>query len=298
MKKSRPKQKGKGSEFVKWFRPLIECLHDLGAAKPREAADWIAIKESVTAEEREILNQNGGERFLNQVCFARQYLVWEGLIDGSKRGIWSLTPLGAKTHLTDEKAVEICRKWVKFHTQARSQKENHSDVEISGNSPPQNDEVEFGAEDTQEKSLLNVLRSLSPTGFEHFCRHLLLAHGFEKVTITQRSRDGGIDGEGILQINPFVSSVVVFQCKKYSSSVSSDDVQKLRGAAGGKADKAILITTGTFSGPAQAEASRTTPRIELIDGELLVEMCESKQIGLKPRTAYDIDHEFFTQFPD
>lgn len=297
MSKIRKKQRGNGPEFVKWFRPLMECLHDLGAAKPREAADWIAEKESVSPEEREIQNKNGGERFLNQVCFARQYLLWEGLIDGSKYGIWSLTPLGTKTHLTDENALAICRKWQKFHAKSRSQRENQSCDDTSVN-PTQKDEEEFDAEDTPGNTLLNVLRSLSPTGFEHFCRHLLLAHDFEKVTVTQRSRDGGIDGEGILKINPFVSSVVVFQCKKYSNSVSSDDVQKLRGAAGGKADKAILITTGTFSGPAQAEASRTSPRIELIDGELLVEMCESKQIGLMPRTIYDIDHEFFTQFPD
>ena len=38
-------------------------------------------------------------RFENQVHWARQYLVWEGLIDSTRRGIWTLTPLGAKTHL-------------------------------------------------------------------------------------------------------------------------------------------------------------------------------------------------------
>lgn len=297
MTSPRKKQQGNGPEFVKWFRPLIECLHGLGAVKPREAADWIAKKEAVSAEEREIQNQNGGERFLNQVCFARQYLVWEGLIDGSKHGIWSLTPLGTKTHLTYKNALEICRKWVKFHAKVRTNGNSKSSKDTSSR-PTKDEESLIEAEEIQNNALLKVLRSLSPTGFEHFCRHLLLAHGFEKVTITQRSRDGGIDGEGILQTNPFVSSVVVFQCKKYANTVSSEEVQKLRGAAGGKADKAILITTGTFSGPAQTEASRTTPRIELIDGELIVEMCESKQIGLKPRIVYDIDHEFFTQFPD
>ena len=74
-----PKRGATGAEFVKWFRPLIECLHELGAAKPGEAADWIAEKESVPPAAREVLNKNGGERFVNQVCFARQYLLWEGL---------------------------------------------------------------------------------------------------------------------------------------------------------------------------------------------------------------------------
>lgn len=253
------------------------------------------MKEGVPPAVREVLNKNGSERFINQVCFARQYLVWEGLIDGSKRGIWSLTARGLKTHLTDEDARTIFSKWVKFWTEAREG--NAVKSEDRKPAEPMTEVVELvEADEVQENALLNVLRGLSPTGFEHFCRHLLLAYDFEKVTVTKRTRDGGIDGEGILQTNPFVSSVVVFQCKRYKHSVSSEEVQNLGGAARGRADKALLITTGTFSGPAKAEAARTTPRIELIDGEQLVAMCEVKQIGLQPRTVYDINHEFFAQF--
>jgi restriction system protein len=292
-----PKRKGNGAEFVKWFRPLIDCLHELGAAKPREASDWIAEKESVPPAVREIVNKNGGERFINQVCFARQYLLWEGLIDGSKRGIWSLTPRGLQTRLTDEEAKMIFLKWVKFWADARETNPPKSDdakpVEKMA------DAVELvEADELKENALLNILRGLSPKGFEHFCRHLLLAYDFENVKVTGRTGDEGIDGEGVLQINPFVSSVVVFQCKRYKRSVSREEVSRLRGDAGGRADKAILITTGTFTGPAKAEAARTTPRIELIDGEQLVAMCEAKQIGLTPRTIYDINHEFFVQFQE
>ncbi len=280
---------------MKWFRPLLDCLHELGAAKPRQASDWIAQKEQVPSSAREILNKNGGERFINQVCFARQYLLWEGLIDGSKRGVWSLTPRGLKTRLTDEEARAIFLKWVKFWAEARAGSPRKPGEAVS---------VKFAAnavaqvedEEIEENAVLNVLRGLSPKGFEHFCRHLLLAYDFENVEVTGRTGDGGIDGEGILKINPFVSSVVVFQCKRYQRAVSREEVSRLRGDAGGRADKAILITTGTFTGPAKAEAARTTPRIELIDGEQLVAMCEAKQLGLKPRVVFDINHEFFAQF--
>lgn len=242
-----------------------------------------------------MVNKNGGERFLNQVCFARQYLLWEGLIDGSKRGIWSLTPQGLQTRITDEKAREIFLKWVKFWADARNgDTQEHDDKKPAESITEAVTQVEV--EEVKESALLNVLRDLSPKGFEHFCRHLLLAYGFENVKVTGRTGDGGIDGEGVLQINPFVSSVVVFQCKRYKQSVSREEVSRLRGDAGGRADKAILITTGTFTGPAKTEAARTTPRIELIDGEQLVGMCEAKQIGLNPRTVYDINHEFFAQF--
>ena len=190
-----PKRGGTGAEFVKWFRPLIDCLHELGAAKPREAADWIAEKESVPPAVREVVNKNGGERFVNQVCFARQYLLWEGLIDGSKHGIWSLTPHGSQTRITDEDARRIFSKWSKFWADARKGSAGkHSDQEPLKSVTGAVELVEV--EEIKEGALLNVLRGLSPKGFEHFCRHLLLAYDFENVKVTGRTGDGGIDGEG------------------------------------------------------------------------------------------------------
>lgn len=238
---------------------------------------------------------SGSERFLNQVQWARQYLVFDGLLDGSKRGIWTLTPRGIQTHLTDDDAKAIFAKWVKIHAAARAKTVEKADgepavetrTEIVGLVPE--DEV-------KEAELLTILRNLTPKGFEQFCRHLLLAYDFENVTVTKQTRDGGIDGEGLLKTNPFVSSVVVFQCKRYRDSVSSEEVTRLRGSAGGRADKALLITTGTFSGPAKEEAVRVSPHIELIDGEQVVAMCEAKSLGLKPRMVYDVDYEFFSAF--
>lgn len=65
-----------------------------------------------------------------------------------------------------------------------------------------------------EANLLSVLKSLSPKGFENICKELLREHGFEKVEVTGKSHDGGIDGYGVLEINPFVSFKVIFQCKR------------------------------------------------------------------------------------
>lgn len=237
---------------------------------------------------------SGAERFLNQVQWARQYLVFEGLLDGSKRGIWSLTPRGMQTHLTDDDAKAIFAKWVKVHSAARAktvEKEDEKNIDLS-----KDDSAVVPEDEVKEAELLTILRELPPKGFEQFCRHLLLAYDFENVTVTKQTRDGGIDGEGRLKTNPFVSSVVVFQCKRYRNSVSSEEVTRLRGSAGGRADKALLITTGTFSGPAKEEAVRVSPHIELIDGEQLVAMCEAKNLGLKPRTVFDIDYEFLAAF--
>jgi restriction system protein len=63
------------------------------------------------------------------------------------------------------------------------------------------------------------------------------------VAVTGRSADGGIDGNGILEVNPLVSFKVLFQCKRYSASVGSGAVRDFRGAMMGCADKGIILTT-------------------------------------------------------
>ena len=65
----------------------------------------------------------------------------------------------------------------------------------------------------------------------------------------------------------------------------------------GRADKGIIITTGTFTAEARREASRDgVPPIELIDGEKLVDMLEHLELGLKSITTYEIDESFFGEF--
>lgn len=115
--------------------------------------------------------------------------------------------------------------------------------------------------------------------------------------MTGRSGDGGIDGHGVLQFNAFVSFKVLFQCKRYTGSVSASQVRDFRGAMMGRADKGIILTTGTFTADARREALRDgVPPIELVDGEKLVDMFKELQLGLKPRTTYDVDEAFFEPF--
>ena len=149
-----------------------------------------------------------------------------------------------------------------------------------------------------ETDLLNILRSLSADGFERICQLLLRKSGFEKVEVTGRSGDGGIDGHGLLEINPFVSFKVLFQCKRYTDRpVSASHVRDFRGAMMGRADKGIILTTGQFTSDAQKEARRDgVPPIELVNGEKLVSMFEQLQLGVRPKTVYEIDNKFFDEY--
>jgi len=273
----------KPSEFVKWMGPLLDCLRALGgSAKPREVSAWIAESQKMSAQKRGETLKSGEERFHNQVAWARQYLAWEGLLDGSRRGIWTLTPKGWETHLTEQDGRMISRRVV---TQTAD----------TGATTPIEDAA-APPEEAADAALLSALRKLSPSGFERVCQRLLRESGFENVTVTGRSHDGGIDGIGVLQVNALVSLKVLFQCKRYKHSVSREQVGDFRSAIIGRADKGIILTTGTFRVDAVSEANRTIPLVELIDGERLVTMFQNAKLGVKPRVVYEVDQSFFDQF--
>ena len=289
------KQDKKQSDFVKWMGPLLDCLRSLGgSAKPKEVSDWIADNLQLSDEQREETLKSGQQRFHNQVQWARQYLVWEGLLDSSRRGVWTLTQKGWKTKVTELDGRKLFKKWVDIHSKSRTKA-----VDVVTINDSAHDEIiaEVPLEVVAEESLLMVLRSLPPKGFELVCKRLLHESGFEKVTVTGKPHDEGIDGVGILQINPFVSFKVLFQCKRYKGTVSRAEVGDFRNAMIGRADKGIILTTGIFSTDAIREANREgAPPIELVDGEKLVSMFEGVKLGVVPQIVYEVDQSFFDQF--
>lgn len=277
------------AEFIKWFAPLLDALRTLGGAgKPKEVIEEVAKSQKISDAKREETIKSGIPRFDNQVAWARQYLVWEGLLDNSKKGLWILSPSGQNTYLNEEESRKIFLKWVEIHQKSRAKKQSQTTASQIQEEESENIEI---------SSLLEVLQSLSPSGFEHICKRLLREHGFENVAVTQASRDGGIDGYGVLELNPFVSMKVLFQCKRYKGTVSRAQIGDFRNAMIGRADKGIILTTGTFSEDAKKEASRDgAPQVELIDGQKLVELFEKAELGLKPKIVYEIDYNFFRNY--
>ena len=285
-------KKDEGAQFVKYFGPLLNALRGLGgSAKAEEAVDRVAEDLKVPDE---ILNEtlpSGGSRFRNQVAWARFYLVREGLIDSSKHGVWSLTEKGFKTTLTLEQSRETFLRWVKIFQEQKKNKEK---------TEPIAEQIAEGtgaiSKDYREE-VLETMLGLPPAGFERLAQRLLRESGFTQVVVTGQSGDGGIDGFGILQVNPLVSFKVLFQCKRYAKSVAPSQVRDFRGAMSGRADKGIIITTGTFTQEAKREATRDgAPPIELIDGEQLIDMLEKLEQGLKAVTTYEVEHAFFNEF--
>lgn len=274
----------------------MQALRDLGgSASPREAIERIAQIEKVPDSVREVVLKSGQERFYNQVMWARQYLVWEGFIDSGRRGVWSLTQQGKNVILSADEAREIFLRQVQRQAKLRKVASGAAAQAIEDDGVPA--DTPQADEDASLQGFLRVVKGLSPSGFERLCMRLLRESGFERVQVTGRSNDGGIDGVGVLQLNDLMSFNVVFQCKKWEQSVPPKEIRDLRGAMDGRADKGIFLTTSTFSSNARAEAERPgAVPIELVDGEKLFEMFKRHELGLKPRIVFDIDLSFFEQF--
>jgi len=280
----------RGPKFVQFFGPLLEALRELGgSARPGEVEEWIASHLSVPPEVRDEQLASGGSRFRNQVHWARFYLANADLLDASKRGVWSLTERGRETFLSQSEAMELFRKVHGTFGTARSR----SQTSLGGSGEVSEPEEDLDHQSNHGSEVLSLLRVLPPEGFERLCQRILRESGFENVTVTGRSGDGGIDGHGVLRVNPLVSFYVYFQCKRYSQPVGSGVVRDFRGAMMGRADKGIILTTAPFTSEARKEAIRDgVPPIELVDGEGLVQMLEQLELGLIPRTTFEVDERF------
>jgi restriction system protein len=283
-------QEPAGPRFVRYFGPTLQALVDLGGSgRPAEVADRVAVTLKLSEAELAETTANGESRFRNQVAWARFYLVKWGAIDSSKRGVWSLTDKGRSavpmSHNQALAAFEVVRE--QFVDAPKPEEKGAASIPPAGDTP-----------DSYRAQLSERLRALTPAAFERFAQRLLREAGFEQVTVTGKSGDGGIDGIGILQVNPLVSFKVLFQCKRYTgtTSVTPSHVRDFRGSMTGRADKGIIISTGTFTAEARREATRDgAPPIELIDGEKLLDMCEQLELGLKARQTFDLDDAVFAE---
>ena len=278
--------------------PIIEVLRELGGSgKAGEVTDLVIEKLNIPDEAVEETISSGQSRIKNQIQWARLMLAKTGYLDSSTRGVWSLTEKGFKSDLTENDLLALYDQRKRWSKESRLKRKQIQNDDETGCEPTIAEEVISSGKIDYKAELLNTLKNISPAGFERICQRLLRESGFEQVNVTGRSGDGGIDGIGLLQINPFVSFKVLFQCKRFRDSVGAPVVRDFRGAMMGRADKGIIMTTGTFTQDAKREARRdgVTP-IELVDGEKMVEMFEMYELGLKPVRTYEMDYKFFEEF--
>ena len=282
-------------ELVKLFSPLLDTLRELGdSGRPKEVIEKIADRLNLPDEVLNRTLKNGSSRFANQVHWARFYLAKAGLIDTSRRGVWTLTDSGRHSQLDQEKALHILQDVQKGFTGNGNTDTSILPAPDELGGPP--DERIPGEESFREE-MAKVLQSLSPDGFERLCQRLLREVGFEEVVVTGRTGDGGIDGFGTLHIDRLVSDRVLFQCKRHAKQVSPSYIREFRGSMAARADRGIFLATSTFSAEAKREAAREgAAPIEMVDLSALISLLTDLGIGVTSRTVFTIDQSFFREY--
>ena len=108
------------AKFSKWYAPIIETLYKMGGSGKRLHVHQKIIEDyGITEDELKVVNSKGNAQVLNNIDWARNYLVYEGMIDKSESGVWSLTEFGKKVIITDELASKLTAKWIKIKTAER-----------------------------------------------------------------------------------------------------------------------------------------------------------------------------------
>ena len=250
------------------MQPVLKAISELGgSASNEEIMDKIASDLKLSDEDLSLIHQGNESKLQYRLAWAKSYLKAYGLLENSQRGIWSVTQKGRETKQIDTRAI---LKFVRERPQNEKKKTKKSGAV----------EIDAGSLLWQEE-ILDVIRKIKPDAFERLCQRVLRESGFVEVTVTGSTGDGGIDGHGVIRMGGLIGFPVVFQCKRYKGSVSPSQVRDFRGAMAGRADKGLVITTGTFTSEAKAEAKRPGAQpIDLIDGWQLAEHLKNLKLGV------------------
>ncbi|MBQ6328571.1 MAG: restriction endonuclease [Kiritimatiellae bacterium] len=223
-----------------------------------------------------------------QLAWARTYLRKSGLLFRSKNGVWALTKSGYDAHKNDSIDAKAIVRNVRLSVkkESKNSKRHENPLEIEERRP-------------WRDSLSEILHNMDPFAFEVLAQRLLRECGFLDVHVTKKSGDGGIDGTGKLRLNGIFSFNVAFQCKRYKGQVGASEIRDFRGSLDNNIEKGVLITTGSFSRAARDEASAPGKKqIDLMDGNDFMDKLAEYNIGLTPRTEYDIDEEYFSSMDE
>lgn len=275
-------------KYDELFNPTIAALKDLGGSGTNEEIEE-KVAEILKLSEDEVAEIHRGNRtkLSYRLAWSRNYLKRYGILENSARGVWSLTTVGQ--HLNEVDPHEVNK------TVKSLDKKEKAFPNIDEDQTPEGDlSLDW------EQSLLEQMQTVSPNGFERLCQRLLREAGFVEVKVTGKTGDGGIDGVGIIRIN-LISFRVIFQCKRYKGSVSSQQMREFKGTMTGRAERGLFITTGTFTRDAKLEAARDgSPPIDLVDGERLVSLMKEYKLGVNVsiKEEVEVNREWFLPYAD
>jgi hypothetical protein len=163
---------------------------------------------------------------------------------------------------------------------SRAESSNREDEESIVETTPVVCSRDDGFDPQELEAIRKRLLSKSPQNFEHFISSLLSRTGFDRVSVTKFSQDGGIDVIAYASRSMWAieNLLIQIQAKRWLHTVGRKEVAELRGSLGPHARGAI-VTTSHYSKAAigEANAAGKAP-IVLVDGYSLASIVKSSNL--------------------
>jgi restriction system protein len=301
-------------DYQSLMLPVLSASY-VGERRVADVVKSLADELSLTPEERAQLLPSGAQTlFANRVHWAKTYLSKAGLIEGTRRGHFRITPRGqkvlaAKPTRIDNEFLSQFEEFERFRRRATQEKtddqrEAAPEPLLSQTQTP--DETMRAAHRQIDASLaqdlLERVRLAPPEFFERLIVNLLLRMGFggsiaDAGRALGRSGDDGVDG--VIDQDALGLDRIYLQAKRYAvgNNIGSGAIRDFFGSLDRhKAAKGLFVTTSSFSPAAIETAQFLSKRIVLIDGEQLARLMIRHNVGCRVEDTLEIkkvDEDFF-----
>jgi len=303
-------------DYQTLMKPVLEVLAESEVLTMRDLTERISDRLGLSEDERRETITSGMSLIANRVHWSVTYLAKARAIERPQRGHVRITQRGrdllASGGEVRNTTLEQFPEYREFYETSRRRKgkSQHSEVaaESSGSSTGDAEQespddliarAEADARAVLAAELLEKVRAVHPTSFEHLVLKLLSAMGYGglgKTLHTGRSDDKGLDG--VITEDKLGLDRIYVQAKRYGDGnvVTPEQIRAFLGAMMGKGDRGVFITASTFTSKAREAAVGVPARVVLIDGEELVELMIDHGVGVEPirvATLHHIDEDFF-----
>ena len=264
----------------------------------------LADQFGLTDGERvELLPSGQQARFNNRVAWAKIYLERAGLFEKTRRGYFKITPRGLEVLATPPDRIDIAflRRFSEFDKFQTKHKDTTDSVGTEDETPEETLQVAYETiRDSLATELIALVKSISPTFFEHLVLDLMLKMGYggsrdDSGLVTNPGADEGIDG--IVNEDQLGLDVIYLQAKRWENTVGRPEIQRFVGALHGRrAKKGVFLTTSTFSQDARDYVATIDPKVVLIDGQKLAQLMIDFNVGVSRNQVYEIkriDSDYF-----
>lgn len=285
-------------QYQDFMTPVLTAFQDNKPKNHSEVERIVVPQLHLTKEDCAQLLPSGTQTIVrNRLSWAIYYMYRAGLLQQQKRGVYIITKEGKKA-LQSGKTINnaFLEQFSSFQVfQNKTNKEENKQEETDPATRISNAIEEFNKRTQLE--LLEQLKTVDPVFFEKICLQLMQSMGYgEKVSLTPKSHDGGIDG--IINEDVLGLDKIYLQAKRYSTNkVNEKEMRDFVGALTlSQTQKGVFITTSDFDKKAIDMAARKN--IILIDGDKLTSLMIRYNVGVQTKETYQIkelDLSFFSE---